>query len=177
MHARTRWCVGCALALTVDSDGGGGAAAAGDDDCDNDDDGGGDEDCDDGDGGGGGGGGGSDACLPVFVFAFVFPSCGCVSLVQILSPSGDMIEFLEHGLRIIAWTALCGPSVSPQLWELFPKIYNACVIACLLACGLLGRACFVLLPSPSPSPSPSQPVSCALCWGAYLCDAHLFLIF
>jgi hypothetical protein len=46
-------------------------------------------------------------------------------LHQILDPSGEAIEFLEQGLRIIAWTAQCGPSVSPQLWELFPKIQHA----------------------------------------------------
>lgn len=46
-------------------------------------------------------------------------------LDKILSPNGDMIEYLDHGLRIIAWIALCGPSVSPQLWGLYMKIYDA----------------------------------------------------
>ena len=46
-------------------------------------------------------------------------------LHNVLSADGELIEFLEHGLRIIAWSALCSPAVSPAMWELYPKIYNA----------------------------------------------------
>jgi hypothetical protein len=46
-------------------------------------------------------------------------------LHKIFSVDGLQIEFLEQGLNIMSWIIICGPSVSPTMWALFPKVYHA----------------------------------------------------